>query len=125
MDLTTQGSILLVSCYELGHQPLGVAMPFGFLQRAGFAPDALDIAVEEFDLEKAWWEDRKENQYAWRVSIEEIKKSNYNLDIKNSLRNETEKKKNVEQILDDISKRNSQITKLVSEIKELASRDIV
>jgi type I restriction enzyme M protein len=41
------------------------------------------IRIEEFDLEKAWWEDREENQYAWRVSIEEIKKGNYNLDIKN------------------------------------------
>ena len=41
------------------------------------------IRIEEFDLEKTWWEDREENQYAWRVSIEEIKKRNYNLDIKN------------------------------------------
>jgi type I restriction enzyme M protein len=41
------------------------------------------ISIEEFNLEKAWWEDREENQYAWRVSIEEIEKRNYNLDIKN------------------------------------------
>ena len=41
------------------------------------------IAIEEFDLEKAWWDEREENQYAWRVSIEEIKERNYNLDIKN------------------------------------------
>ncbi len=41
------------------------------------------IRIKEFDLEKAWWENRVENQYAWRVSIEEIKKRNYNLDIKN------------------------------------------
>ena len=41
------------------------------------------IRIEEFDLEKAWWENREENQYAWRVSTEEIKKRNYNLDIKN------------------------------------------
>jgi len=40
------GAILLVSCYELGHQPLG------FLERAGYAPDALDISVERFDREK-------------------------------------------------------------------------
>jgi len=41
------------------------------------------IRIEEFDLEKTWWEDRTENRYAWRVSIDEIKKCNYNLDIKN------------------------------------------
>ncbi len=46
------GAILLVSCYELGHQPLGIASPMGFLERAGYSPTALDISVESFDLEK-------------------------------------------------------------------------
>src|SRR5206468_8044748 len=49
MNLRDPGSILLISCYELGHQPLGVASPYGFLRRAGFAPDTLDIAVDPFD----------------------------------------------------------------------------
>src|SRR5216683_3882594 len=52
MNLRSPGSVLLVSCYELGHQPLGVALPLAFLERAGFAPDVLDIAVEQFDPEK-------------------------------------------------------------------------
>src|SRR5258708_752424 len=52
MELRSAGSILLISCYELGHQPLAIALPMGFLQRAGFAPDALDIAVERLDAEK-------------------------------------------------------------------------
>lgn len=41
--------ILLVSCYELGHQPLGVAWAAGFLERAGFEPQGLDLAVETVD----------------------------------------------------------------------------
>jgi len=45
--------ILLVSCYELGHQPLAVASPLAFLERAGFAAEALDISVEQFDGDKA------------------------------------------------------------------------
>ena len=49
MSLREPGSILLISCYELGHQPLGVASPFGFLKRAGFVPDVLDISVDPFD----------------------------------------------------------------------------
>ena len=53
MNLRDRGSILLISCYELGHQPLGVASPFGFLARAGFAPEVLDIAVDPFDDDKA------------------------------------------------------------------------
>ncbi|GAB4073132.1 type I restriction-modification system subunit M [Barrientosiimonas marina] len=41
------------------------------------------IRIEEFEPEKAWWHNREENRYAWKVSAEEIKKRNYNLDIKN------------------------------------------
>lgn len=50
--LRSPGSILLISCYELGHQPLGIALPLGFLERAGYAPDGIDISVEHFDTEK-------------------------------------------------------------------------
>src|SRR5215471_9364728 len=50
--MRSPGDILLISCYELGHQPLGVALPLGFLQRAGFEPDAMDIAVDNFDPAK-------------------------------------------------------------------------
>ncbi|MCH8921603.1 MAG: radical SAM protein [Planctomycetes bacterium] len=52
MTLRSPGAVLLISCYELGHQPLGVAMPLGFLQQAGFQPDVNDIAVEDFDEQK-------------------------------------------------------------------------
>ncbi|MDX2032052.1 MAG: class I SAM-dependent DNA methyltransferase [Blastocatellia bacterium] len=41
------------------------------------------IRIEEFDAEKAWWPDRVESERAWRVSVDRIKESNYNLDIKN------------------------------------------
>jgi type I restriction enzyme M protein len=41
------------------------------------------INIKEFDLEKAWWNNREENQYAWKVSAEDIKARGYNLDIKN------------------------------------------
>jgi radical SAM superfamily enzyme YgiQ (UPF0313 family) len=42
-------AVLLVSCYELGHQPLGIAWPKAFLEQAGYAPDALDLALEPWD----------------------------------------------------------------------------
>lgn len=41
------------------------------------------IRIEEFELEKQWWNNREENQYAWKVSIDDIKVRNYNLDVKN------------------------------------------
>jgi type I restriction enzyme M protein len=41
------------------------------------------LDIREFDLEKEWWDNRVENEHAWRVSIDEIKARNFNLDIKN------------------------------------------
>ena len=41
------------------------------------------LRIEEFEPEKAWWENREENDFAWRVPVEEIKANSYNLDIKN------------------------------------------
>jgi radical SAM superfamily enzyme YgiQ (UPF0313 family) len=46
------GAILLVACYELGHQPLAVAWPAAFLARAGYQPAVLDLSVEPLDAEK-------------------------------------------------------------------------
>ena len=43
------GDVLLVSTYELGHAPHGVALPAASLERAGFRPAALDLAVEPLD----------------------------------------------------------------------------
>jgi len=47
------------------------------------------LRIEEFEPEKAWWENREENDFAWRVSVEEIKASGYNLDIKNPNNSDT------------------------------------
>lgn len=47
--MRSPGDILLVSTYELGHAPHGVALPKAFLERAGFSPAALDLAVEALD----------------------------------------------------------------------------
>jgi len=50
------------------------------------------IRIEEFVTEKEWWgspdktgrySQREETEQAWRVSIDEIKAGNYNLDLKN------------------------------------------
>jgi len=41
------------------------------------------IEIGEFDLEKAWWDDRQETEYAWKVPLADIQARNYSLDIKN------------------------------------------
>ncbi len=40
------GAILLISCYELGHQPLHLAMLATMLEQAGYQPVPVDTAVE-------------------------------------------------------------------------------
>ncbi|WP_047492331.1 class I SAM-dependent DNA methyltransferase [Terriglobus sp. TAA 43] len=41
------------------------------------------IRIEEFEPERKWWKKRVEGEQAWRVSINQIKQGNYNLDLKN------------------------------------------
>jgi radical SAM superfamily enzyme YgiQ (UPF0313 family) len=43
------GEILLVACYELGHQPLAVAWPAAVLEEAGYQPAVLDLSIQPFD----------------------------------------------------------------------------
>jgi radical SAM superfamily enzyme YgiQ (UPF0313 family) len=46
------GDVLLIACYELGHQPLAVAWPTAFLERAGYRPAVLDLSVEPLDADR-------------------------------------------------------------------------
>lgn len=47
--VTDPGAILLISCYELGHQPLSLASPLASLRQAGFAPVTVDTSVESLE----------------------------------------------------------------------------
>jgi type I restriction enzyme M protein len=68
------------------------------------------IRIEEFDVEKKWWTKRKESEQAWKVSVEDIKAYNYNLDIKNPNTVDPAKidiailLKEYKQLLDDLTK---------------------
>src|SRR5262245_50363464 len=48
-SLKDPGAILLVSCYELGRQPLALASPAATLRAAGYAPSLLDLAQSPLD----------------------------------------------------------------------------
>lgn len=41
------------------------------------------VKIDEFELEKQWWDNREENEYAWKITAKEIIERNYNLDCKN------------------------------------------
>jgi len=46
-SLRDDGAILLVSCYELGHQPLAIANAAASLRDEGFVPAVHDLAIDE------------------------------------------------------------------------------
>lgn len=48
------------------------------------------IKLSEFDPLKAWWDNREENEQAWKVDIECIRENGWNLDIKNPHKEEEE-----------------------------------
>ena len=75
------------------------------------------IRIEEFDLEKAWWNNREENEYAWKVSIEGIKERNYNLDIKNPRGIEEETTLTKEEIIERIESNLRRSSELLGRIK--------
>lgn len=76
------------------------------------------ITHEEFDLVRKWWKKRTENDFAWRVSIEEIEKRNYNLDFKNPNGNAKVDHKDPIEVLESIESAEKEITKLLGEIKK-------
>lgn len=47
--MKTDGEILLLSCYELGHQPFHLASLSATLQHAGYQPRCVDTAIEELE----------------------------------------------------------------------------
>jgi len=57
------------------------------------------IQFSEFDTLKKWWKNRNENEQAWKVDIETIKKTGYNLDIKNPHQPEPEKQYSSSELL--------------------------
>ncbi|MED3314535.1 class I SAM-dependent DNA methyltransferase [Bacillus wiedmannii] len=48
------------------------------------------IRLEEFEAERKWWNNREETEFVWKVTIDEVKARNYNLDLKNPYSKEEE-----------------------------------
>lgn len=75
------------------------------------------IKISEFDLEKSWWDNREENENAWKVPVEEIINLNYNLDIKNPNKQE-EKLESPEYYLEKYKDNQKEIEKIKNRLKE-------
>ncbi len=76
------------------------------------------ITHAEFDPVRAWWGSRKPNEQAWKVSLKEIQERNYNLNFKNPNSNAKAEHQDPKEILEQISKTESRIAKVLEEIKK-------
>lgn len=84
------------------------------------------IRIEEFKPEQKWWgkpdknglySERKETEQAWRVSVEDIKAGNYNLDLKNPHKAEGELR-SVEDLLPEYESLLAQIAETRGKLKQ-------
>ncbi|MBD3276615.1 MAG: N-6 DNA methylase [Candidatus Marinimicrobia bacterium] len=82
------------------------------------------IRIEEFDREKEWWENREENEFAWKVSIDELKDRDYNLDIKNPYAGD-EESYDVDKLLLKRQRLQGEIETLINELKNELKETLV
>lgn len=83
------------------------------------------MRIEEFAVEEAWWgseadgfASREENQFAWKVSAEDIKARNYNLDCKNPHIGE-QISHDPEELLANYAKQQQEIQQLRDQLKSI------
>ena len=81
------------------------------------------ITHEEFEPVRKWWggaarKGRATNNFAWKISIDEIKKRNYNLDFKNPNGNAKIEHKDPKEVLESIADTEKEIIKILGEIKK-------
>ena len=75
------------------------------------------IKSKEFELEKKWWKNRVENEFAWKVPIDAIINRGYNLDIKHPELNEVDSELSLTHVLEQLISKNSQIQTLLQNLK--------
>lgn len=75
------------------------------------------IQKKEFDSLKAWWNNRSENEQAWKVGIDVLKNNGYNLDIKNPFVKEEEIVYSTSQILQMLGDSFAKSESLLNELK--------
>jgi type I restriction enzyme M protein len=76
------------------------------------------LKFDEFKPIQEWWNNKKENKFAWKVSIDEIIKNKYSLDFKNPHIKESEKEYTKEELIENINVNLKSMTDLLLKIKK-------
>ena len=74
------------------------------------------IRIEEFDLEKQWWNNRVEGEYSWKVPASEIQKNNYYLDINNPKSEQETIVPPVQEMINIIEQNQNKISETLSDL---------
>lgn len=82
------------------------------------------IQFEEFADCIAWWNKRKENERAWKVSAKAILDNNCNLDIKNPSAKEDLEHLPPEKLVESIVEKEKRILDIMGEIKQLLAEGV-
>ena len=80
------------------------------------------ILYEDFEEIEKWLKDKKENENAWKVSVDDLK--DYNLDLKNPSDVEETISLSPHELIDSILKDEEKTMKLLREIKDLIKKEI-
>jgi type I restriction enzyme M protein len=76
------------------------------------------IQVKEFEPIKKWWNNRKESDISWKVDIQTIIDSNYDLDIKNPVKVEEEIEHSSSELMTMLENSFATSSKLLNQLKE-------
>lgn len=82
------------------------------------------IEFAEFKKELNWWNNRVENDVAWKVSVEDIRENDYNLDIKNPNNHVEIKEYSIQELIENINSNQEEIKNILSSIKEEIERNV-
>jgi type I restriction enzyme M protein len=80
------------------------------------------MQFEEFKLCLDWWNNREENNHAWRVHVNDILSNGCNLDIKNPSSNQDIEHLPPEQLIEDIQEKELRILEIIGEIRDVLAR---
>jgi len=75
------------------------------------------LRYEEFKPLLRWWSNRVESECAWKISVQEVVKNNYNLDIKNPNKEKAEEYRPPEEIVVGIVEREKKILDTMKQIQ--------
>ena len=73
--------------------------------------------MEEFNPIKDWWNNRQENEVAWKVDIKTIIDRGYDLDIKNPNKKEAEHEYTSAELIELLEKSMQRSNELLNQLK--------